>query len=130
MDLVRQMMKDSSAQWQASGAYAANLLRLSEQVPSKIVILTDGVPRKVRLDNLTIEFRRAAPRYLLGAGRPAGLLFQALRYLGSTGITPEIVNRLQSQLTPQDKADLDSIAMNTPAWMRPILREIAKPSKL
>jgi hypothetical protein len=129
MDLVRRMMKDSSAHWQVSGAYAANLLHLSEQVPSKIIILTDGFPRKVQLENLTIHFRRAAPRYLLGAGKTAGLVFQALRYLGSAGITPEIVTRLQSHLTPQDKTDLDSIALSTPAWMRPILREIAKPSK-
>jgi len=127
MDLVRQMMKNSSAQWQASGAYAANLLHLSEQVPSKIVILTDGVPRKIRLEKLMIEFRRAAPRYLLGGGGPAGLVFQALRYLGPKGITPEITTRLRRQLTPQDKADLDSIAMSTPAWMRPILREISEP---
>ena len=127
MDLVRGMMKDSSAHWQASGAYAANLLHLTEQVPSKIVILTDGVPRKVRLENLTIEFRRAAPRYLLGGGKPAGLVFQALRYLGSSGITPQVVARLRRQLTAQDKANLNSIALSTPAWMRPILREITKP---
>ncbi len=129
MDLMRRMMKDSSAHWQVSGAYAANLLHLSEQVPSKIVILTDGVPRKIQLENLTIHFRRVAPRNLLGSGKTAGLVFQALRYMGPEGITPEVVTRLQTHLTPQDKSDLDSIAFSTPAWMRPILREIANPSK-
>ncbi len=54
MDLVRGMMKDSGAQWQVSGAYAANLLHLSDQVPAKIVILTDGVSRKVTLGKLTL----------------------------------------------------------------------------
>jgi hypothetical protein len=127
MDLVRRMMKDSSARWQVSGAYAANLLHLSEQVPSKIVILTDGFPRKIRLENLTIDFRRAAPRYLLGASKPAGLVFQALRYLRPTGIAPEITMRLHRQLTLQDKAELESIALSAPAWMRPIIQEIAKP---
>jgi len=34
--------EDSGAQWQVSGAYAANLLHLSEQVPAKILILTDA----------------------------------------------------------------------------------------
>jgi hypothetical protein len=35
--------------------------------------------------------------------------------------------RLKHQLTSQDKADLNSITLSTPAWMRPILREISKP---
>src|ERR1039458_5609148 len=34
---------------QPSGAYAANLLGLSEQVPMKIVFLTDGPARRVQL---------------------------------------------------------------------------------
>ena len=33
---------------QPSGAYAANLLGLSEQVPARIVFLTDGAPRRIR----------------------------------------------------------------------------------
>lgn len=127
MGLVRGMMKGSGAHWQASGAYAANLLHLSDQVPSKIVILTDGVPRKVRLGNLTLDFRRAAPRNLLGAGKPAGLVFQALRYLRPSGITPAIMARLQRELDPQTKAALKSFATNLPEWMRPIIEQIVKP---
>ena len=48
-----------NAQWQASGAYAANLLGIPEQVPTRIVILTDGISRHVRLDALMVSFRRA-----------------------------------------------------------------------
>ena len=70
---VRALMHGSHAQWQFSGAYAANTLGLTEQVPSKIVILTDGVPRHVPLGKLTLIFRRTAPRNLLGAGRSAGM---------------------------------------------------------
>ena len=69
-----------------SGAYAANLLGLSEQVPARMVIHTDGVPRRVSLGKLTLTFRRAAPRNLVGAGRPAGLVIQALRHLRKDGL--------------------------------------------
>src|SRR5882724_9590733 len=72
MATVRALMKGSQAQWQFTGAYAANALGLSDQVPAKIVILTDGVPRRVPLGKLTLAFRRTAPRNLLGAGRRAG----------------------------------------------------------
>lgn len=67
MATVRALMEGSSAQWQVSGAYAANLLGLSEQVPGRIVVLTNGSSRQVKLGKLTLVFRRAAPRYLLGA---------------------------------------------------------------
>src|SRR6266513_1045844 len=84
MATVRALMDGSHAQWQFSGAYAANALGLSDQVPAKIVILTDGVPRRVALGKLMLVFRRAAPRNLLGAGQRAGLVIQALRYLRSS----------------------------------------------
>ena len=44
---------------QPFGAYAANLLGLSEQVPAKVVFLTDGSARKVKLGQLIIEIGRA-----------------------------------------------------------------------
>ena len=81
MAIVRALMDGSHARWQFTGAYAANALGLSDQVPSKIIILTDGVARRVALGKLTLVFRRAAPRNLLGAGQRAGLVIQALRHL-------------------------------------------------
>lgn len=119
-------MADSGAKWQVSGAYAANLLHLSEQVPAKIVILTDGVPRKVKLDRLVIDFRRTSPRNLVGAGRPAGLVVQALRSLRATGITPDVIVKLRRELKRADKAELAELVPQLPAWMRPIVGEVTR----
>ena len=126
MAAVRTLMEGSHAQWQASGAYAANLLGLSEQVPAKIVILTNGVPRRVSLGKVTLIFLRAAPRNLLGAGQPAGLVIQALRYFGKSAVSPEIVQRLRKQLNKETKAALRSLAPKLPAWMHPIVAQITK----
>ena len=54
---------------QPSGAYAANLLGLSDQVPAKIVFLTDGSSRMVQVGNWRIKLKRQHPRIwqLLGA---------------------------------------------------------------
>ncbi len=57
------------AKLQASGAYAANLLGLSEQVPAKVVFLTSGRARKVKLGQLMIELRPTTPRRVAAAGR-------------------------------------------------------------
>jgi Family of unknown function (DUF6088) len=125
MDLVRVILRDSGAQGQVSGAYAANLLNLSDQVPAKIVILTDGVSRKIPLGKLTLDFRRTVPRHLLGAGKPAGLVIQAIRYLRPTGITPAVIAGLRQRLGPSTKKDLVSLLPKLPVWMQPVVVQIA-----
>jgi hypothetical protein len=125
--VVEALMKGTGAQWQFSGPYAANRLGLSEQVPAKILVLTDGTPRRVALGKLTLIFRHVAPRSLLGAGRPAGLVIQALRHLRKTGLSPADVARLRQRLDAATKADLAALAPSLPAWMQPIIGEIAPP---
>jgi len=124
MATVRALMDGSHAQWQFSGAYAANALGLSDQVPAKIVILTNGVPRRVSLGKLTLVFRRAAPRNLLGAGRPAGLVIQAIRHLSTDPDLSRHVTQLRKRLDAKTKGDLKLLAPNTPAWMRPVLQQL------
>lgn len=126
MAVIRALMDGSGAKWQASGAYAANLLGLSDQVPAKIVILTDGVPRRVPLGKLMLVFRRAAPRNLLGAGKPAGLVIQAIRYLRKDGLSPAMIDRLRKQLDADTKADLRTLGPDVAAWMQPVVRQIAE----
>jgi len=126
MATVRALMDGSQAQWQFSGAYAANALGLSDQVPAKIVILTNGVPRRVSLGKLTLVFRRAAPRNLLATGRPAGLVIQAIRHLRTDPDLSRHVAQLKTRLDVKTKKDLKSLAPNIPAWMRPILQQIVQ----
>ena len=124
--VIRALMDGSGAQWQASGAYAANLLGLSEQVPAKIVILTDGVPRRVALGKLTLTFRRAAPRNLLGAGHPAGLVIQAIRHLRKNGLSPTMIDRLRTRIDAGTKAELRALLPRLAVWLQPVVRQIAE----
>ncbi len=43
---------------QPTGAYAANILGLSEQVPAKGVFLTDGPSRTIKIGQTTIQLRQ------------------------------------------------------------------------
>lgn len=129
MAAVRALMEGSQAQWQVSGAYAANLLGLSEQVPAKIVILTDGVPRRVSLGKLTLTFRRVAPRNLLAAGRPAGLVIQALRHLRAEGLEEAQLLELRSRLEPSTRAELAQLSPKLAAWMRPLVKKLTLEKK-
>ena len=123
---VQALMDGSHAQWQFTGAYAANALGLSDQVPAKIIILTDGVPRRVSLGKLVLVFRRAAPRNLLGVGKRVGLVIQALRYLKGSPDMPKHLARLKKDLDAPTKKDLVALTPKLVAWMRPLAQEITQ----
>ena len=110
---------------QPAGAYAANLLGLSEQVPAKIVFLTDGPTRTVKIGPMGIQLRRTTPRNMATAGRLSGLIIQALRHLGQEHITPERIASLKHTLPIKERNTLAKDLRLAPAWMQPILRELA-----
>lgn len=111
---------------QPSGAYAANILGLSEQVPAKVVFLTDGPSRKVKIGATTIQLRRTTPKNMAMVGRLSGLLIQALRELGKENVTPERITHLK-RILPMDKRKtlLKDIRL-APAWMHPIFKILAE----
>jgi Family of unknown function (DUF6088) len=111
---------------QPAGAYAANALGLSEQVPAKAVFLTDGPSRTVKIGPMTIQLRRTTPRNMAAAGRLSGLLIQALRELGKDHVTPERIEHLKRTLPPEQRKELLKDLKLAPAWMHPIFRELAE----
>jgi len=111
---------------QPAGAYATNLLGLSEQVPAKVVFLTDGPSRTVNIARQEIQLRRTTPRNMAAAGRLSGLLMQAFRHLGKEHITPERMNHLKRSLPAKDRQQLLKDLPLAPAWMHPLFRELAE----
>ena len=93
---------------------------------AKVIILTDGVPRKVSLGKLTLVFRRAAPRNMLAAGRRAGLVVQALRYLKGSPVMSKHVAKLKKDLDADTKKDLAGLTLKLPLWMRPFVQRISQ----
>lgn len=110
---------------QPTGAYAANLLHLSEQVPAKIDFLTDGNSRTYHIINRTIRLKRTTPRNMYAAGRTSGLVIQALRYLGKNHASNDRIVTLRKVLSASEKKKLVEDMSLAPAWMRPILRDVA-----
>jgi hypothetical protein len=111
---------------QPAGAYAANLLGLSEQVPAKVVLLTDGASRSVRAGPMQITLKRTSPRNMAAANRLSGLLIQAFKSLGPAHVTPERLAHLRKTLPAAERARLLADLELAPGWMRPMLRELAQ----
>ncbi|MEI8090266.1 MAG: DUF6088 family protein [Opitutaceae bacterium] len=123
--VTKAMAASEQVKLQPSGAYAANLLGLSEQVPAKVVFLTSGRARKVKLGKLIIELRPTTPRRVASAGRTSGLVLAALRYLGQPHVTPDRIAHLQKTLSAEDRRQLLTDLPSAPAWLHRHLRTIA-----
>ncbi len=126
LDAVATALKDrDAARIVPSGAYAANLLGLSEQVPMRIVYLTDGGGRTVEVGNRTIHLKKTTPRNVATSDRVSGLVIQALRHLGKDHVDDGVVAKLRRRLSDADKKQLLKDVGYAPAWMGPIFRAIA-----
>lgn len=111
---------------QPAGAYATNLLGLSKQVPAKVVFLTDGQSRTVKIGRREIQLRHTTPRNMAAAGRLSGLLMQAFRHLGHEHITPQRMAHLKRTLPPNERQQLIKDLPLAPIWMHPFFRELAE----
>lgn len=111
---------------QPSGAYALNLLGLSEQVPARIVFLTEGESRKLQIGPMCIELRRTTPRNMAAAGRLSGLIIQAFRALGKEHVTEERIKKLKANLPLKERQSLLKDIALAPAWMHSLFRDLAE----
>jgi hypothetical protein len=109
---------------QPSGAYAANLLGLTEQVPAKIVFLTDGANRIVQVKNQQIVLKRTTPKNMATAGNISGLIIQALRYLGKNHIDEKVISILKKRLTGENKRQLMRDLRYAPAWIGSVFKQL------
>ena len=119
-DTVAQAISEKDdTRLQPSGAYAVNLLGLSQQVPAKIVYLTDGAEKNVAVGNQRIQLRRTTPKNMATAGRTCGLVIQSFRYLGKDGVTDDHIATLKRTLPDTDRDRLWKDRVHAPAWMYP-----------
>jgi hypothetical protein len=125
-DVVAKALTDKSRiRLQPSGAYAANLLHLSDQVPVKIVFLTDGPSKTVRFGGQQIRLKHTTPKNMATAGRMSGLVIQALRYLGKPNVDDTVIQKLRRTLSSADRQQLLKDVAYAPAWIGAHFREIA-----
>ncbi len=108
------------------GAWAANILGLSTQVPSKIIYLTDGPNHEVPIGRRTIHFKHARPKALTGPEGKIALVVQALRYLGKGGAGAGEIDTLGAGLTPAEKRQLVKDTRFGVDWIYEVAKRIAE----
>lgn len=116
------------------GMTAANDLGLTNAVPGRVIVHTDGRLRPIVINKLTLQFKLTAPSKLYWAGHPAMRIVQALYWLRDelkSGTQPDqnIIQTKLIRLLNDPKAsvirdDLLSGLHTLPSWMQQWIRQL------
>lgn len=98
------------------GAAAANALGLTTQVPTKLVYLTSGRSRTLKLGAQVVELKHAPKWMLLPSQSAAGQAVRALEWVGQHR-APEALRRLKEKLSAPAVEELVALRPGLPAWM-------------
>ena len=106
---------------QPSGAYAANMIGLSEQVPGRVVFLTDGPSKKTKVGKLEISFRHTSLNNMFAAGTREALVVQAFKFMGRQHIDKIRLEQTKRVLKGSTRKDFEKNLKHAPEWIRSIL---------
>ncbi len=120
-NVVKAISERDNIKTQPSGAYVANLLGLSEQVPSRVVFVTDGASKKIKIGKTEIAFKKTTAKNMVNAGTPLGLIIQALKHIGKNNLTLPVVQKLRKHIKAIDQKDLWPNLFDAPAWIHDVI---------
>jgi len=125
-EVAKVIAEKNGVQIQPAGAHAANLVGLSGQVPGRIIFLTEGPSRKVKISDQEIVFKKTTKKIMSSAGTREGLLIQALKNLGKAHIDQIARMRIAKFLKDSSEKEIRSNTKFAPAWIKKLIFEIMK----
>ena len=127
LEKVIEAIKISDAiEVQPTGAYAANLLGLSTQIPMRIELYTNGPKRNIRFGKQEIILKPTTPKNMIGAGTKAGLVLHAIRQIGKENVNTEMIEQIRSQVEEKEIKHFKKQIQFAPLWIAKIMRSIIK----
>jgi len=125
-DVAKAIADKEQIKIRPTGAYALNKLRLSTQVPMRVVYLTNGHSRNFKIGPKgSIRFKQTTPKVMAVKNDLVFLAIQALQELRKDGVTEEVITRLIEVLKRVDIQQLRDDAKLAPVWIGQILYSIA-----
>lgn len=124
-EVAKALAEKDGIRIQPSGAYAANLVGLTEQVPAKVIFLTSGRKKSFKIGKLEITLKPAQEKTLHATGK-VGLAIQAMKNIGKENIDEIAQARLARFLAD---IPIDEIRMNlkyAPQWIRSNILKITE----
>ncbi|HNQ98249.1 MAG TPA: DUF6088 family protein [Treponemataceae bacterium] len=122
--VAREIADKNNSKLKIVGSQAANALGITTQVPAKIVFLTDGPTRQIKIGNQTIQLKHASPKVMTTADNGSGVVIEALKYVGRENIDERTIRKIKGFLSEFDKKELQKNLNAVPEWMKPRLLEL------
>ena len=122
-EIARAIAKRDKIRLVPTGVYALSALGLSTQVPMKLVFLTDGAPREIKLGKRSIKLKKTTPKNLSAKGEISRLVIQALREIGKDQLTAEEEAMIIALLKKEDQKDLLHDIELAPVWIQKIMEK-------
>lgn len=106
------------------GNTALNLLGLSTQVTAVWSYISDGPYKTYEWNSTKLEFKHRTNKEITGLSYMTSLVIQALKTLGKSNVTPEIIRVLSEKLTADDKKACLKEATESTDWVYDTIRQI------
>ncbi|MFN8945357.1 MAG: DUF6088 family protein [Pseudobdellovibrionaceae bacterium] len=123
-ELAKAYADKNGAVIQASGAYAANLIGLSEQVPGKVVFLTDGPSGKIRIGKLELIFKKTTVRNMHAVGSKEALVIHAFKFMKQKNINQFVLEKTRKFLKGAKRKEFEKNMKFAPRWIRVMLFDL------
>lgn len=111
------------------GDTALNMLGLSTQVPAVWRYVSDGNYREYTCGNFVIQFKRTTNKEISKISFKTGLVIQAIKALGKDKITDDVIEKIRSLITDEEKEQMFVEAKYATAWIYDVIKEICGGTK-
>ena len=122
-EVAEAIIKRDKVRTVPTGTYALNALGLSTQIPMRIVLLTDGSPREIKIGKRSIKFKKTTPKNLLAKGKISRLVIQALKEIRMGHVTESEERKIIKLLKKEVEKDLIHDIRLAPVWIQKIMRK-------
>ena len=106
------------------GNTALNLLGLSTQVTAVWSYISDGPYKTYEWNSTKLEFKHRTNKEITGLSYMTSLVIQALKTLGRTNVTPEIIQTLSEKLSEDEKRACLKEATESTDWVYDTIRKM------
>jgi Family of unknown function (DUF6088) len=96
--VAQTIAKRAKVRIKPTGSQALHLLGLSTQVPTKLVYLTDGERRQIKMGKTSIEFRPTTPKKIAFEGKLSSLVILGLMEVGTENLSKDFRRRIKNIL--------------------------------
>lgn len=105
-EVAEAIAKKEKVRIKPAGAYALHRLGLTTQVPTRLVYITDGENRQIKIGNTVINFKATTPKKMSLQGQLSSLVILALDELNPKNIDSDTGRKIKELLQQEDTAKL------------------------